>query len=679
MATPLADAPPDAATATAEAPGRARHARLLDQAAGLLPALLTVYFAFNAGGFFPGATGLVAAALAVALALRTTLAMRPFAAFGRPIGVAAAGLAAYAAWTLISVAWSHAPGRALFEFNRTLLYLLAFAVCATLPFSRARLALGVRALVAAIFAACLAGWASRVLPEVVAPRPGASVDRLGYPVTYWNGQGLIAALGVLFALHLACSPRERPAFRALGAAAVPLLASTLYFTFSRGAILALAVGVVAYLVLNRGRGVVTGAIAVVPTTLAAVLISYDADALAKGGRLEPLAIAQGHDVAVGVAFCTAIAFALRLALARWVDAPLGRYALPPRARMPARAAGALVLVLAVVVAPLALGAPDYVSRQYHRFTSPKIIRESDQRDRLLDPANNGRLDDWRVARRTFAREPLHGTGAGTYVHEWYAHRTIDLKLEDGHSLYLETLSDLGLVGFLTLMTALAVIVGAAVIRPLRRRGERSLEAVIGAAMLAWAVQAGIDWMWELPAVTAWVFALGGISLARRVTEGPSAWPGRRTRVAIGLGCLVLAVVPFQIARSQGALDRAVRAFEARPQNCPAAIDAALDSLAAVGARSDPWEIIAFCDVGQGQPVLARRAARNALARDPRSWDLQYGLALVLGATGEDPRPAARRALELNPRSELAAEAVKRFDGAGRARWPRVARRLPLPE
>ncbi|HEX8101981.1 MAG TPA: O-antigen ligase family protein, partial [Solirubrobacteraceae bacterium] len=602
--------PADPEQAGPRAPSRA--AQLLDQAGALVPAALLLYFAFNAGGFFPGATGLAAGALAVLLALRTTLALRPFASLSGPIAVAAAALAALAVWTLVSVAWSDAPGRALLEFNRTLLYLFAFVFCATLPFTRRRLVLAVRGLVLAIFVACAAGWASRVLPDLIAPRPGASASRLGYPVTYWNGQGLLATLGALFALHLACSLREPRVIRALGAAAVPLIASTLFFTFSRGAILALAVGLVAYLLLYRERGLLSGALAVVPTTAAALLISYDADVLARSGRrLAPEAIAQGHDVAVGVAFCTAIAFFLRLGLALWADAPLRRIALPERARRPVKGAALAAALVAVVAVPLALGAPGYAQRQWDRFTTKEFIVEKDQRDRLLDPANNGRLSNWEVARDAFERKPWTGTGAGTYVHEWYEHRDIDLKLSDGHSLYLETLSDLGLVGFAALLVALGVIVGTAVARrdvKRRSRGrDRSLDAVIGAAMLAWAVHAGIDWMWELPAVTAWVFALGGLALARRVAPGGPPAPGRSVRVAIGLGCLVLAVAPLQVARSQSALDRAARAFTARPQNCPAVIDASLGSLAAVGARAEPWELIAFCDVGQNEPVLARRA------------------------------------------------------------------------
>jgi hypothetical protein len=47
--------------------------------------------------------------IAVALGPRITLARHPFAKLSTPVAVALAGLAAYAAWILLSVVWSHAP------------------------------------------------------------------------------------------------------------------------------------------------------------------------------------------------------------------------------------------------------------------------------------------------------------------------------------------------------------------------------------------------------------------------------------------------------------------------------------------------------------------------------------------------------------------------------------------
>ncbi|MDP9385820.1 MAG: O-antigen ligase family protein, partial [Actinomycetota bacterium] len=325
-----------------------------------------------------------------------------------------------------------------------------------------------------------------------------------------------------------------------------------------------------------------------------------------------------------------------------------------------------------------------VDRQVDRFlegTESNPTSTDDQRTRFLNPANNGRLDHWRVAVEAWQEEPLRGTGAGTFQLQWYQRRETDLNVSDAHSLYLDVLSDLGLVGLALLALGLLTIAGAVVRRTARRwdpGADRSLHAGLAAAMVAWGVHAGLDWMWELPAVTVWLFALGGFAVAGRVGQGGRAFPGRNVRVVVALGLLILAVVPLQMARSQRALEDGLRAFAATPRDCPEVIDHSLRSLASVGSRPEPWELIAYCDVGEGELGLAVQAARNAVARDPENWVYRYALALVQGVAGQDPRPAAGRALELNPRGLLANEAVRAFGRARRSRWPAVARRLKLP-
>src|SRR3954468_2392015 len=99
-------------------------ARLRGRAHLVVPGVLTAVFCFRAGGYFPFWTGLGAAALCLALVLRVTLAERPFAGWSTAATVACAGGAGLASWTLVSAAWSHAPERALVEFDRALLYVV---------------------------------------------------------------------------------------------------------------------------------------------------------------------------------------------------------------------------------------------------------------------------------------------------------------------------------------------------------------------------------------------------------------------------------------------------------------------------------------------------------------------------------------------------------------------------
>jgi O-antigen ligase len=122
----------------------------------------------------------------------------------------------------------------------------------------------------------------------------------------------------------------------------------------------------------------------------------------------------------------------------------------------------------------------------------------------LTSVESNRYAYWRVALDTFADHPLKGVGTAGYRVEWLQRRHFAETVRDAHSLYLETLAELGIVGF----AALAALFGgvAARIRP--------ETAVAGAALAAWAVHAGVDWDWEMPALTLVAVLLAGSVLAR---------------------------------------------------------------------------------------------------------------------------------------------------------------------
>jgi hypothetical protein len=331
-----------------------------------------------------------------------------------------------------------------------------------------------------------------------------------------------------------------------------------------------------------------------------------------------------------------------------------------------------VLVIAAVVA-VAAGAPAYADRQVDRFldTGP-VITTDDARDRLTSFNNNGRVEHWEVAVEAWREARLKGTGAGTYQNLWNRDRDIPFQVVDAHSLYLEVLSELGVVGLVLLLASLVALCAGLLWR--LRGPDRPAAAAVLAATVGWAVHAGVDWDWELAAVTVWVFGLGGVALARTSPREPRPLP-RLARVVAGLCCLGLALAPYALWRSQEHLSDAVAAF--RADDCPRAVDAALDSLSAVGARAEPWELIAYCNVRAGSGALAVDAARAAVARDPGDWEYSYALALVSAAAGEDPRDAAEEALRLNPLQPEAQAAVKAFTTGGPRAWERRARRLPL--
>ncbi|MGI8440035.1 MAG: O-antigen ligase family protein [Thermoleophilaceae bacterium] len=645
----------------------------------ILPGLLAAALSFSAGGYFPGAPAAVAVLLAVALALRLLLAERPVEGLTPWIVVAGSAMALFAVWVLASAVWSGAPARALLEFDRALAYLLALVLFGL----TARRPSGVRWLVRGLalgwFAACLGGFVSRTLPATLSVPPDYVEDRLSYPLTYWNAMGLVAVLALILCTHLASSDREPVAARILGAAAAPLVGATLLLTFSRGAIGAGAIGLLVYFVVARPRLLASGLLAVGPATAVAIGAAYNSELLASPGYAAPAGAAQGERLALLTAGCMLGAALLRAALLP-LDTLSSRVRLPPRVRRPALAAVAVLAGLGVLLAVVRLDGLGLVERQYTRFVEGNTLsaQGGDVRSRLTDTGNNGRLAHWRVALAEYRAEPIVGRGAGTFQLTWSRDRPTIFEAREAHSLYIEVLSELGLVGAGLLAIGLgAIFLGLL----LRCRGpDRAVPGAVLAAGLAWALHAGIDWDWEMPALTLWLFALGGAILAAPAAPDGAggAGTGRNARLMLSLGCLVLAVTPALVGLSQLRLVDAVGAL--KRGDCPEAIDAALASNDALSARPEPFEVIGYCDAKLGFGPLASQALEQAIARDPENWELHYGLALVKGAFRVDPRPAARTALRLNPRGSLPREAARRFRTDDPREWERRARtaRLPIP-
>ena len=638
------------------------------------PALLIVYCGFDAGGYFPDTIGIAAAALLVALVVRVTCTEDPLEGFSIPVAVVVAALALFAVWTLLSGGRSDATARALLEFDRALLYLGIVVLVGSLRHTPERMRWMVRGVALAILVVCAAGLITRVLPDVWSAPTDLQNDRLSYPLTYWNGLGAFAALGIVLALHLASDTREPWWVRGLGAGALPLLGTVLLLTFSRGGIAVAILAAAVYVALARPRGLWTAVAAAGPPMTVAVARAYDADLVASRRYTVGPAVDQGHDLALVVALCCLVAFGLRLALVP-VDRRLAGIHLPDDIRRAALAAlGATAAVVAIVVA-LVAGAPGYADRQYDRFVSGGVIDErGPTRDRLSEATNNGRLDFWRVARDGYREHRLVGTGAGTYEVLWAQHRPYTLDIVDAHSLFVEVLAELGIIGLALLVVALFTPLGAAALRC--RGPDKAIYAAAVAVIAAWLAHAAVDWDWEMPAVTLPALALGAYAITGDGGSRPRSL-GRLPRVVAGLALLFVAITPVRVAISQARLEEGAQAL--RQGNCATAVDKALSAQSAVAARPEPFEILGYCDARRaGLGRLAVTMMQRAVKRDPENWEAYYGLALVRGAARMDPRPAARDAYRLNPRNALTRSALRRFDTRDPARWERAARASRLP-
>ena len=609
------------------------------------PALLVLFFSFDSGGFFPDSVALGDVAVAVVLVIRLGLAERPVTAYGCRALVPLVGIVGLAGWALLSQVWSHAPGRATIAFDRDLLYALTFALFASIGGTRSRLAWAVRAVALAMAAVAAVALLSRVAPEILATAANPTADgRLAYPLTYWNALGVLCAVAAVLCLHLAAGD-DRRWIRVLGAGALPVIGTTLLLTYSRGGLVVAVIGVFAYALLGRPRGLLCALIATVPTTAISMKIAYDSTLLSGLDPTTAAAVHQGHHLALVVLGCVAAALLIRAALLRLDHVLEGDRSPIDRHQRSLRVGAGTIAAIAVAVA-LALGAPSAVAHRWDQFVDQQAPATGPLvRDRLSNASNDGRIELWNVALNAFRAHPLDGTGADTFEIVYYEHRNSATVVVNAHSLYIETLGDLGLIGLAcVLLFVLGTLAGVA---PVRRGRDRALYAALFSAGLAWALHAGVDWDWQMPGASLWFAALGGLALGRPGwRRGSTLTTAAQLRALVaGAAVVGVAVFPTLVLASQISLNQASAAYAAG--DCTRADKLARNSIDILHTRAPPWQILALCAVRESQYHLARADLRSGLAEDPNDWQLQAALAATTALIGGDARAEAVLAVRLD--------------------------------
>ena len=147
----------------------------------------------------------------------------------------------------------------------------------------------------------------------------------------------------------------------------------------------------------------------------------------------------------------------------------------------------------------------------------------------LTTVSSNRYEYWRVGLAAFADHPSAASAPGGFRVRWLQERKVREAVRDVHSLELEQLVELGLVGLLALAAFLAGVLLAA--RTALRR-DPAAAAGAAAAALVWLLHASIDWDWQLPAVTLPALALAGSARGdQRALSGSSRRRAANARVA----------------------------------------------------------------------------------------------------------------------------------------------------
>ncbi len=549
--------------------------------------------------------------------------------------------------TALSMLWASDDGRTFAEASRAATYLGLFALVVVIsPRGSARAWLA--GLAIGLVAVAAVALASRLVPSVfpeqeLISRLPAVASRLAYPVHYWNGLAACMAACVVLLVWFGAEGSSRRS-RAAAVSAVPLATLTLYLTFSRGGVIALAVGIGVLVALVRPRvralaGLVAGGFG----AAAVVAIASAKEHFREGPLSSAAARAEADDLVIALLLVSAA-----VALAHYALDPAVRRAVvsPLVTRLSLAAVAAVVVVLAVVVGPVQT--VGNLCRAPENLSQPS---GDPNYGRLTSDAGTGRCQYWDSAIEAYGSAPVLGVGAGGYEAWWAKEGSLANFVVDAHSLPLEMLAELGLIGLALVLG----FIGYAAVTGARRRRDVGADAALGPALAVLAagmVSASIDWTWEIPAVFL------PLLICAALLTGPATetFPGEGTRYPLGVATLLVGWIAIFL--SGIVLLTQYKIDESRAEVRAGDLEAALGD--ARGASTvQPWAALPYTQQAlvqelRGDIPNALQASRQARERAPDDWRLWTIEARLRRAAGDEAsaQRASDRARELTRGSPL---------------------------
>lgn len=436
-----------------------------------------------------------------------------------PIGL----LLAFTALTGLSVVWSVAPDASWQDAGRMLTYSGVFAAAAALAWLVPD---GWRALLGGIVLAavtvCAYALLTKVLPNELSVNPEANFyARLQEPYGYWNAIGLTAAMGAIGCLWLGARRAGHALLSALAYPAMGLTIVTLMLAYSRGALAALLVGVIAWMCimplrLRGARVLIVGVLGAAPV----VAWDFSRHALSSEGVALAARASAGHQLGVLIGAMLIVLGLVGIAIGFFGDRRAPSAA--TRRTVGIVLVSLLVLVFLAGVGGLAAtkrGFTGTISHDLSSLTNPNAPVPQNTPGRLT-AVGSVRARYWKEALEVFESRPVLGVGAAGYATARLRYRRLNLDVRQAHGYVVQTLADLGIVGLALTLALLIAWMGAAgrSTHPFNRRWTAKLspasirwdsaplaytpERVGMLTMLCIVVVFGVhsfaDWTWYVP-------------------------------------------------------------------------------------------------------------------------------------------------------------------------------------
>jgi tetratricopeptide (TPR) repeat protein len=617
----------------------ARPARAGALPLGLAALAVFLWWATQEAGYAP--TAWYPGAL-IFLVLLVGVAVSPAGPMSSGVWVtrAIAFLAAFTAWSFLSIVWAGVKGDAWDGANRTLLYLTVYAMFALLCW-RARDA----AVVVGLFAL---GTAAVGAAAFASEGASAFIDgRLAAPTGYANASAALFLAAFWPAVALAARPEVHWAARSVLLSAGGLLLQLAVLAQSRASVVAGGIAFLLYVLVTQERlRALFVLLPVAVVTLATLGPLLEVFASATEAELEEAVGREQFALALSTGALLVIG-----ALVGFMDRP-GRtdrraQLLAGRRRTVVAAFAAGGVLVALVAAAGVMSLTDGSGREGMNSGAPSALGSS----RFRDGLETGRYDLWRVAAGEVADHPLLGVGADNFAVDFAEERRTREEPLYPHSLFLRSFSQTGLVGGALFLG----FIGAALVTALRRhrRSDALANAVASASVVSaayWLVHGSIDWLWETPALAASALALLGLAFGLgQPRPRPLSMPQRSIAALAAAGVLFAAAAGSYTLPGLAAfeVERAVQAWPEAPDRAFSRLQRARR----LNPLSERPDVVAGALAQRaGQPDRARMAFERVLERNPDEWYAHLQLALLDAADGRRGQALAhlKRARSLNP-------------------------------
>jgi O-antigen ligase len=394
-------------------------------------------------------------------------------------------------------------------------------------------------------------------------------------------------------------------------------AVALVLTFSRAGIVVAVVGVCLWLVLcaDRFEGLLILAAGAVP---AVVVCAW---AAGQPGLVDDLQSSATRERAGGwFALALVLGAAAALALAHLGTRHGERLSSAARHRWAQRLGVGLAVaaVVAVVSVSAAVGGPGKWLDEFRGRT--EVVQGS---GRLTELSSNNRWAWWKESWHLFRDEPLGGHGARTFEIARRPLREGSVVTVEPHSIALQALAEMGIVGLLLGGGAALVALFACWEALQRLEGEeRAAATALAVALPVYLLHALADIDWDFAAATAPVFLLCGCLFA--AGREPST-PRARPLAAAAAGLAGLAVL-YSLTAPWLADRKVEDAYAALGDgDAAAAVSAARQAHQLNPFSTQPLWAWALADTVRGDVAGAVRRYRDATELQPENSETWYSL------------------------------------------------------